>query len=496
MLTYLICGVKPKGGLQTKADHDLELNFPWRSQCKAFALLLIDSLLYCNPGVSLTEEHLKLYLPIEIVRSIGENSEMPPKDKSLKAWQTQVQRIGFRETAITFLRDRLCREERKDWVDRLIRQLSKYDPQVEIMELLRMNPIWGARIAQLISEVPEVTLDPEVHFIFEARGNVPNIPALAENTLYFGCGQTLYALDAETGAILWQLQNPGKTWSIAWVSNDSLYTSSAGGLYAISPSDGSKRWCFEVSKELTSPCANGEKVFVGSENGTLYAVDAGRGSRLWTFNVAKAIFVAREFWQDKVFAASKDHSLYAISMDDGECLWHFTTGGEIYAPPYIHQGVIYLGSADDKIYALNATTGRLLWSFTTGGEVRTSPFEKDGTVYVSSRDRHLYVLRAQDGKELWRYKTLGYPSSPTATRGMVYFSTPGRLYGLNVTDHKMRWCFPVGSPIATSPVVCYKRIYTGTSGGRLICLKLKVQLEERAATLVLKQFMDTESQRP
>ncbi|MGD9036941.1 MAG: PQQ-binding-like beta-propeller repeat protein, partial [Syntrophobacterales bacterium] len=243
---------------------------------------------------------------------------------------------------------------------------------------------------------------------------------------------------------------------------------------------------------LTSPFAHNNRVFVGSEEGTLYSLDVEHGSRLWTFNVARPISVASGVWQNKIFAASKDHSLYAINMDDGECLWHFTTGAKIYGTPHVSEGAVYLTSADHKIYALFAASGQVLWSFTTGGEVHSSPFEADGLVYVSSRDRHLYVLDAEDGKELWRYKTMGYPSSPTACRGMVYFSVQGRVYGISVADRKMRWCFPLGFPMATSPVAGPKRIYVGTLEGQLVCLKLKTELDEQGSTQVLKEFLDPE----
>jgi outer membrane protein assembly factor BamB len=284
----------------------------------------------------------------------------------------------------------------------------------------------------------------------------------------------------------------GKNWTTAHFSEDSVYVSSPGRLHAISPEDGSERWHFKVDKRLGSPYAHQDRVFVGSAEGSLYAVNAEKGEQLWTFNVVKAISVASGVWQNKVYAASKDHSLYAIDIDGGECLWHFTTGDKIYGTPYVGNGVVYLTSADQKIYALFAASGQILWSFTTGSEIRTSPFEQDGLVFVSSRDKNLYVLDAENGKELWRYKTLGYPSSPTACRGMIYFSVQGRVYGIAVADHKMRWCFPLGHSHATAPVAGQRRIYVGTLEGKLVCLRLKTELDEQGATQVLKEFLDPE----
>ena len=417
---------------------------------------------------------------------------MVKQGEDQKEWQAQLEAVGFRETAIGYLRDRIYQEYEKKRTDSLIRRLSKYEPQQEIVRLLCQNPAWRQRAEDLIEKLPEVTADPQIQFVFKSAGNVPKVPVLEEKRLYFGCGDTFYCLDGENGEVIWKIAAAGENWSAAHFAEDSVYVSSPGRLHSISPEDGNERWHYAVDKRLGSPYAHQDRVFVGSTEGTLYAVDAEKGQRLWTFNVARAISVASGVWQKKVYAASKDHSLYAIDMDDGECLWHFTTGDKIYGTPYVSDGVVYVTSADHKAYALFAASGQVLWSFTTGSEIHTSPFEQDGLVFVSSRDKHVYVLHAESGKELWRYKTLGYPSSPVTCRGMLYFSAQGRVYGIGVTDHKMRWCFPLGFSRATAPIAGQRRIYVGTLEGKLVCLRLKTELDEQGATQVLKEFLDPE----
>jgi outer membrane protein assembly factor BamB len=422
--------------------------------------------------------------------------EKPVTEPRRESWQEHVRRKGFRETALTFLRNRIRQEGEKERLDRLIRRLSKYDPHLEIVKHLRQNPIYRNHIEELVSDLPEVSAEPEVHFVFRGGGNVPNTPALGEGRLYLGSGEKFYALDAELGTILWLLRSAGRVWSTACLAEDGLYVSSGGTVFALSLEDGSERWRFEVGKRLGSPFAHQGRVFVGSEQGTLYALDAGSGRRLWTFNVARPIGVAPGVWQDKIFAPARDHALYAVRMDDGECVWRFTTNGTIYGAPHVGEGVVYLTSADHKVYALFAASGQPIWSFATGSEVHTSPFERDGMVYVTSRDRHLYVLNSESGEELWRRKMLGPLSSPTAARGMVYFSAQGRVYGVSIEDHKMRWCFPLGFSVTSTPVVGRRRIYVGTREGTLVCLRLKWELDEQGAAQVLRQFVTPQSEAP
>lgn len=414
---------------------------------------------------------------------------MLSKEKEQKNWQTRVAQAGFRGAAIAFLRDCLRQEVRKERVEGLISRLRKYDSHVEIVKLLRENPVCQERLEQ-VGELPEISKDPQTHFIFQGDGNVPQIPALGKDRLFFGSGASFYALNAETGAIVWQRRSSGRTWSPAWLSRESLFVCNDGRLSALSPEDGSEQWRFETRKSLTSPFAYWGQVFAGSEEGTLYAVDATNGRRLWTFNVAQSVSIAPGVWQNRIFAASKDHSLYAVNVDEGECLWRFTTGGQIRTVPGIFDEVIYLSSADHKVYALHASRGRVLWSFKTKGEVHTSPLRKDGRVYVGSQDRYLYVLSAEDGTEIWSQQMFGYPSSPVASQGMLYLSAQGRVYAFSLADHRMRWCFPLGVSFATAPAIGNSRIYVGTLQGKMICLKFKSYLEEQTATRVLERWIE------
>ncbi len=91
------------------------------------------------------------------------------------------------------------------------------------MELLQQNPAWRGHLAQAMDTVPEVTAEPEIHFVFQAEGNVPSVPLVRENRLYFGSGASFYALEAESGTVLWRRRRPGKTWSPVWLSEDCLY---------------------------------------------------------------------------------------------------------------------------------------------------------------------------------------------------------------------------------------------------------------------------------
>ncbi|MFP3868778.1 MAG: PQQ-binding-like beta-propeller repeat protein [Desulfobacteraceae bacterium] len=412
------------------------------------------------------------------------------KEKEQNIWQARLAQAGFRGAAIAYLRDRLRQEHRTGRLEGLISRLRKYDSHVEIVKLLKENPVCQERLEQNVGELPEVSRNPQDHFVFQAEGNIAQTPILGADRLFFGSGSSFYALNAETGAIVWQRRSSRKTWSPAWLSKESLFVCNDGRLLALSPEDGREQWRFQTQKRLTAPFAHRSQVLAGSEEGTLYALDAKNGSRLWTFNVAQSISVAAGICQNRILAASKDHSLYAVDREEGECAWHFTTGGQIRAVPGIFGDIVYLPSADHQVYALHASRGRLLWSFKTKGEVHTSPLRIDDRVYVGSRDRCLYALHAEDGTEIWSRQMFGYPSSAIASGGMLYLTAQGRVYAFSLTDQRLRWCFPLGASFATAPVMGNSRIYVGTLQARMVCLKFTSYLEEQAATQVLERWLE------
>ncbi|UCC98496.1 MAG: PQQ-binding-like beta-propeller repeat protein [Phycisphaerales bacterium] len=83
------------------------------------------------------------------------------------------------------------------------------------------------------------------------------------------------------------------------------------------------------------------------------------------------------------------------------------------------------------------------WHAGIGGRL-TSPIVADGKVFVASVDSHtLHVLDAASGEKLWRYTTGGrIDSPPTFYQGQVLFgSTDGWVYCLDASDGALLWRF-------------------------------------------------------
>jgi len=89
----------------------------------------------------------------------------------------------------------------------------------------------------------------------------------------------LYALNATTGAKLWNYTSRGWVESSPAVANGVIYVGSddqlatAGNVYAINAATGAKLWNFTTGGEVhSSPAVVNGLLYVGSEDGKVYAI--------------------------------------------------------------------------------------------------------------------------------------------------------------------------------------------------------------------------------
>jgi len=192
-------------------------------------------------------------------------------------------------------------------------------------------------------------------------------PLVVDGVVYFTIeGNTLYALDLESGHESWRLALPApRSVHTPAVAGDLLLLPSRGPhVMAISRADAAVRWTFTHPRDsnvwlLTTPCVAGEKVFATASSGALFALDLHTGVSIWRVfpgSPGKALSAPRTDG-DRVFVGSADHSLYAVQADSGKTVWSFPTSHRIVARPLIRRGVVYMAGHDHRLRALDAATG-------------------------------------------------------------------------------------------------------------------------------------------
>jgi outer membrane protein assembly factor BamB len=111
-------------------------------------------------------------------------------------------------------------------------------------------------------------------------------PAVAMGMVFVGGTNTLYALNAKTGAEVWSYSTGNTVYSSPAVSNGIVYFGSAdNNLYALNAHTGKLLWVYTAGDWVaSSPTVSNGVVYAGSNDGNVYALNASTGAKLWSHN--------------------------------------------------------------------------------------------------------------------------------------------------------------------------------------------------------------------
>ncbi len=243
-------------------------------------------------------------------------------------------------------------------------------------------------------------------------------------------------LDANTGRILWKRALPGRAESSPLVLGRTLYFGCEDGeLFALSTRNGNVRWSTSLGGPVKSaPAYRHGVLFVGDYGGYMNAVRASTGKLIWQsgslgpgFAASGAFYSTPALAFGRVYAGNNDGRVYSYDQADGTLAWTHSTGGYVYSGPTVVSTpqippTVYIGSFDGNVYALNAKDGETRWSHPTGGQVIGSLSAVGNIVYVAEFTNTSTIgYDMRTGHRVFRYKTGAY--TPVISDGHRIFLT-------------------------------------------------------------------------
>jgi outer membrane protein assembly factor BamB len=305
-------------------------------------------------------------------------------------------------------------------------------------------------------------------------------PLFAEGTVYAGAGDgRLYAVEAQTGAVLWEIGGFEALEATGAIAGDVLVV---GGyskrVLALNRLTGEELWSFTSGYVVqAAPLLVENQVYIATDH-SVYALDLPTGQLLWEAatgetdafmsgpayeagvlyatggNILLALESAtgKEIWRATqemaftglaaanglIYVGNFDRYLRAYDQHTGEERWKFEAGGVFWSSPAVSGQVVYAGNIDQFLYALNAETGEQLWSFKMAGEAVSEPLVVEDTVYVSDSSHlvphgplHLYALDSRTGEVLWTFEVLStFLPAPTVGEGVIYATSTSQIFAL------------------------------------------------------------------
>lgn len=324
-------------------------------------------------------------------------------------------------------------------------------------------------------------------------GGVIEFPAVVENGRVFVSqgGGRVFALDADTGKILWDRTYPHCAAASPTIADGVVYQSflpscpngsrdALGLIVALDARSGRELWRYRGSPSESSLLILGRLAYFGAWDGKVYALDVETRRVRWTAETDAEIDGSVAYSRGSIFVGTNGGSVYALDAQTGSILWRgrsysgFRFGREyFYATPAAAYGRVFAPNTDGTLYAFGARTGDLLWAQPAGSYIYTAPAVWRQTVYVGSYDGNFYAFDAATGRLRWKWEGWGsIHGAPTVMDGLVYFSICGNCgrdgaryakqgpqgtVALDATTGKLVWKFADGR---YSPIVADgRRVY-------------------------------------
>ena len=201
-------------------------------------------------------------------------------------------------------------------------------------------------------------------------------PSVFQGVVYTsgsGSGGTVYAVNAETGAVLWTSSVANGHNSSPAVTDEGVYVSYAcPNVYKLNPATGAKIRHFAPGCSGgggTTPVLYNGRLYVRDNSGTIHDSQTGTVIGTFTAKNAPTFSGTRGFFLNGPNPFGTFGVLQARDVNTNSVLWNFAGDGSLQSAVLVVNDYVYVGSAQGKLYAVNAATGQQAWVTTAGTSI-------------------------------------------------------------------------------------------------------------------------------
>lgn len=260
------------------------------------------------------------------------------------------------------------------------------------------------------------------HFPDDARGDEKDIDlegvygevaATADRVIVGGYDGSVYALNAENGAILWLAEADGPVVGGPVIAGDLVIVGSDDEqVRALDLETGSVRWSRELGGRIwAAAVVEDDVVYIGTLEGELYALGLADGSPVWDepygadAGFPAAVTVASD--GAVVLAGSFDKRMHAIDAATGQRIWATEGGNWFDTRPVVDGDLVFAGNLDGKLYAMRLESGEIAWEYEAEGPIRASVIVSGDTVVVTDKNGFAHGVGRDNGQRAWISSDLG-----------------------------------------------------------------------------------------
>ncbi|MBL4940586.1 MAG: outer membrane protein assembly factor BamB [Colwellia sp.] len=290
--------------------------------------------------------------------------------------------------------------------------------QTDLSDIKGERSFWDGRVSALLAGGPVAGVDKV--FIGSENG-------------------TIYALDAQTGELVWQASIKGEIINAPAIDSGIVVVNSASGIMkAFNADNGEELWKIEQDvpaltlRGISKPVIASGGVIVGTGKGDVNVYLLDKGQQGWSTEIGETtgstelervidVDSAPVVFGDKVYAISSRGNLASIELQSGRILWKRQYSS--YRQIAIYRNTIFLTNLRGHVYAIDRVNGIERWSnlsLTNRGV--TGPAVVDDYVVVGDFEGYLHWLNQDTGEIVARHEVdgSGIHVTPTVVGNILY----------------------------------------------------------------------------
>ena len=239
-----------------------------------------------------------------------------------------------------------------------------------------------------------------------------------------------WSFDKRTGDVLWTSQPANRPWAdantqgtpvVAEINGRRMMIAGGvdGWVYALDANTGAPIWEFHLSKRgiNVTPVVVGTTVYIAHSEENVDTAAMGR-------------MVAIDGTGSGDITATNE-------------LWRAEGLGVGFSSPAYHDGVVYVVDNSSNLIALDAQNGAELWQINAGTVGKSSPVWADGRIYYTEVNGRVFIIQpGPEGAEITDEEEITMPEgrhaeiygSPAIAYGRIYLSTENGIFCLGDPD--------------------------------------------------------------
>ncbi|MEC5425987.1 carboxypeptidase regulatory-like domain-containing protein [Virgibacillus sp. C22-A2] len=326
----------------------------------------------------------------------------------------------------------------------------------------------------------------EESWSFNTAGNIVfSSPVVNEDTIITVTDQgRVQAIDQNTGEEKWQYSTGQLNRSTPTIADGKVFVTAGQNraLYALEIDTGTILWEKELENVpvYETPLYEDGILYVSStinDNTVVSALDSESGNDIWSTTVPSGSYFGAAVADGVLLIGTYEGAtLHALSTNDGSELWTFEAGGEGFAShPVIENGTVYafstnFTSRNGTLWAINASTGEEVWNADGIGDTQAaSPIVYGDAIIASSAAKP--VLKAFDkstGALLWENKAVNTTvnNGAVSSNGILFMAdSSNTLKAINTFNGEIvsEWLLDASS--SSTPAINAGQVIVGTQAG-------------------------------